>query len=203
MDELQQLMGDAYKEGMTLEDVSAFFKGKKFADLSTGNYVDKNKYNNEVSTLKGQLENVQKELNTKMTDEEKIAQSQKDKDAQIEELKKLLAANTISGNKNLVVSELTKARDTLGIKSDDKDFVSFVDNITVEDTDKSNTVAKYVSQLVANAYEKGKQDATKDAMGNFGKGKSGGSDGKDDIGSLGKKLAEQNKPSGEKFDYFK
>ena len=38
------LLGDAYKEGMTLEDVNAFFKGKKFADLSTGNYVDKNKF---------------------------------------------------------------------------------------------------------------------------------------------------------------
>ena len=43
MDELQALLGDSYKEGMTIEEIGEFFKGKKFADLSTGNYVDKNK----------------------------------------------------------------------------------------------------------------------------------------------------------------
>jgi hypothetical protein len=37
-EELKALLGDSYKENMTLEDVAAFFKGKKFADLSTGKY---------------------------------------------------------------------------------------------------------------------------------------------------------------------
>lgn len=41
-------------------------------------------------------------------------------------------------------------------------------------------------------------------MGDFGKGKGKSNpDGKETIGSMGKRLAEQNKPSGEKFDYFK
>ena len=43
MDELQTLMGEAYHEGITTEEVANFFKGKKFAHLSTGKYVDKNK----------------------------------------------------------------------------------------------------------------------------------------------------------------
>lgn len=201
---MKDLMGDSYKDGITLDEVKTFMSGKKFADLSTGNYVDKNKYTNEVNSLQGQLTDAQTQLKNKMTDDEKIVQAQKDKDAEIEKLKQLLSANTITGNKNMVVSELTNSRDILGIDSSDKDFQTFVDNITVEDSDKSNNVAKYVSKIVKDAYDKGKQDAVKDAMGNFGKGKGkGGSDEKDEIGSIGKRLAEQNKPNGEKFDYFK
>ena len=51
MDELQALMGDSYKEGLTVEDITNFMKGKKFADLSQGGYVDVNKYNNEIANL--------------------------------------------------------------------------------------------------------------------------------------------------------
>lgn len=42
--ELKAFMGEAYKEGMTLKDVSAFLKGKKYADLNGGGYVSKRKY---------------------------------------------------------------------------------------------------------------------------------------------------------------
>ena len=31
MDELQALLGDAYKEGMTVEEIGNFFKGKKLS----------------------------------------------------------------------------------------------------------------------------------------------------------------------------
>lgn len=44
VEDLKAFMGDAYKEGMTLADVSAFLKGKKYADLNSGNYVAKRKY---------------------------------------------------------------------------------------------------------------------------------------------------------------
>ena len=53
--DLKEVLGDAYKDGMTFEEVSNFFADKKFADLSTGNYVDKNKYESEVNSLKKQL----------------------------------------------------------------------------------------------------------------------------------------------------
>ena len=45
---LKDMMGDAYKADMTAEDVNNFFAGKKFTDLSTGLYVDKNKYERDV-----------------------------------------------------------------------------------------------------------------------------------------------------------
>jgi len=41
---LKDLLGDAYREDMTLAEVDEALKGKKLADLSTGDYVAKKKY---------------------------------------------------------------------------------------------------------------------------------------------------------------
>ena len=202
---LKEVLGDAYKEGMTFEEVSNFFEGKKFVDLSTGNYVDKNKYENEVNTLKTQLSEKDTALKNKMSDAEKVQLAQKEKDAEIEKLKAMLTNNTISGNKNTVNGITLSAREILGLDANDESYVSFVDNITTEDTTKSSNIATYVSKLVKDAYEKGKKDATKEDMSNLGKGKgndNGQSNPKDELGEFGKKLASMSAPK-EKFDYFK
>ena len=203
MNELQNLMGDSYKEGMTLEDVSKFFEGKKFADLSTGNYVDKSKYDNQVNSLTNKLNEKEQELNAKLTDEEKNAKASQAQAKEIEELKKALKENTVNGNKNVVQSILQGSRDILGIKAEDKDFTTFVDNFTTEDGDKTRNIANYVSQLIKNSYEKGKQDATKDAMGNFGKQKDQSSNNANEVENLGKKLASAKNSTKSQYDYFK
>ena len=201
---LKELMGDAFKDGITVEEITNFFEGKKFADLGTGQYVDKNKFDNTVNDLNKKLTDANNQLNAKMTDEEKSQQAQKEQVAEIERLKKLLSDNTINGNKNTVVGVLASTRDTLGLDVNDKDFVKFVENITSEDGARSTDIANYVSKVVKDAYEKGKQDATKDSMGNFGKGKGQSSDDAGDkIGEIGKRLAGLNKPNKETFDYFK
>lgn len=203
---LKEMLGDAYKDGMTFEEVSNFFEGKKFADLSTGNYVDKNKYENEVNSLKTQLSAKDEELKSKLNDDEKNALNQREKDAEIERLKSLLMDNTINGNKNVVNSITLPVRDTLGLDASDDNFVSFVDNITTEDSTKSTNIATYVTKLVKDAYEKGKKDAMKDNMGDFGKGKGDGGkepDDKDKLGEFGKTLAAKNTSNRRDFDYFK
>ena len=202
---LKEVLGDAYKEGMTFEEVSNFFEGKKFVDLSTGNYVDKNKYENEVNTLKTQLSEKDAALKNKMSDAEKVQLAQKEKDAEIEKLKTMLTNTAITGNKNTVNGITLSAREILGLDANDENYVSFVDNITTEDDTKSTSIATYVTKLVKDAYEKGKKDATKDDMGNLGKGKgnaNGQNDPKDELGEFGKKLASMSAPK-EKFDYFK
>ena len=202
---LKEMLGDAYKEGMTFEEVSNFFEGKKFADLSTGNYVDKNKYESEVNSLKTQLSEKDTALKNRMSDDEKIKLAQQEKDAEIEKLKTMLTNTAITGNKNTVNGITLSAREILGLDANDENYVSFVDNITTEDDTKSTSIATYVTKLVKDAYEKGKKDATKDDMGNLGKGK-GNVDGqnnpKDELGEFGKKLASMSAPK-EKFDYFK
>lgn len=202
---LKEMLGDAYKEGMTFEEVSNFFEGKKFADLSTGNYVDKNKYESEVNSLKTQLSEKDTALKNRMSDDEKVKLAQQEKDAEIEKLKEMLTNTAITGNKNTVNGITLSAREILGLDANDENYVSFVDNITTEDDTKSTSIATYVTKLVKDAYEKGKKDATKDDMGSMGKGKgndNGQSNPKDELGEFGKKLASMSAPK-EKFDYFK
>ena len=210
MDELQALMGDSYKEGLTVEDITNFMKGKKFADLSTGSYVDVNKYNNEIATLNKTItekDNAIKakdnELKSKMSDEDLVKAAQKEKDDEIERLKQLLSDNTLSSNKSIANSSLVEGLNLIGIKDDDDKVKTFIDNITTEDTEKTSSVAKYVNQLIKDAYEKGKKDSTKDAMGEFGKQKGGSSKGGDEIGALGKELAQKHSSKKTDFDYFK
>lgn len=202
---LKEMLGDAYKEGMTFEEVSNFFEGKKFADLSTGNYVDKNKYESEINSLKTQLSEKNTALKNKMSDDEKAKLAQQEKDAEIERLKTMLTNTAITSNKNTVNGITLSAREILGLDANDENYVSFVNNITTEDDTKSANIATYVSKLVKDAYEKGKKDATKEDMSNLGKGKgnaNGQNDPKDELGEFGKKLASMSAPK-EKFDYFK
>lgn len=203
MDELQKLMGDSYKEGLTVEDITNFMKGKKFADLSQGSYVDINKYNDDVKDLKKQLDEKDKDLKAKMSAEELDQAAQKAKDDEIERLKQLLSANTLNSNKSIANSSLVEGLNILGIKDGDDKVKSFIDNITTEDTEKTSSIAKYVNQLIKDAYEKGKKDSTKNAMGEFGKQKGSSENGNKEIGALGKELAQKHVSNKTDFDYFK
>jgi hypothetical protein len=202
MDELQKLMGDSYKEGLTIDDISTFLKGKNFADLSKGGYVDVNKYNSEIANLNNQIKQKDNDLKSKMTDDEKATAFAKSQEDEINKLKQLLAETQMNANKSTVNGTLAESLGILGLKSDDNDFVSFVGNITTEDSTKTSSIAKYVNKIVKDAYEKGKKDATKDALGDFGKQK-GGSTTQNEIGKLGKELAEANKKNNnKKYNYF-
>ena len=68
---LKNVLGEAYHEGITAEEVNNFFAGKSFADLSTGQYVDKNKYERDIQTLNATITEKQNALNAKLTDDEK------------------------------------------------------------------------------------------------------------------------------------
>lgn len=201
--ELQALMGDSYKEDLTVEDIANFMKGKKFADLSTGGYVDVNKYNNEVKDLQDQLSKKDVELKSKMSDEELTKAAQQAKDDEIERLKAMLSANTLSSNKTIANSSLVEGLNLLGVKEGDDKVKTFIDNITTEDTEKTSSIAKYVNQLIKDAYEKGKKDSTKNAMGEFGKQKGSSEGGNKEIGALGKALAQKHVSNKTDFDYFK
>ena len=119
-----------------------------------------------------------------------------------EELEGLLKQNTVASNKSLVNNIMTGSRDILDLDANDKDYLAFVENITTEDSNKTTSVTNYIAKLVKDSYEKGKKDALKDEMGNFGKNKGQGSSSKDDeIGKLGKELASRNVQK-EQYDYF-
>lgn len=204
MDELKALLGDSYKEGMTVEEVGEFFKGKNFKDLSSGQYVDKNKFDSKVDELTKALNEKTNELNSKLTDDEKSQQASAEQQKEIERLKSLLSENKIDSNKVATNGILSNVKTTLEIKDNDNDFNKFIENIVSEDSAKSSEIANYVLNLVNKSYEKGKTDATKDSMGNFGKSKNGSGDnkGQNEIGEIGKRIAKNSSTKSKEYDYF-
>lgn len=202
---LKGVLGDVYHDDITAEEVNNFFSGKKFTDLSTGQYVDKNKYDRDILELNNKISEKQNALNSKMTDDEKRAADFKSKDAEIERLQTLLRENTLVTNKGIAENATSSVKALLGLKDDDDDFNSFISNITTEDNAKTSSISKYVTKLINDAYEKGKKDSTREAMGNFGKSQGEGNHGakKDDEDNLGKRLAQHALPKREQVDYFK
>ena len=147
--------------------------------------------------------NYQNALSAKMTDDEKKQENDKQKDAEIKRLQELLKENTLITNKGLVENSTNNIKTLLEIKDDDNDFNTFVSNIVFEDNAKSTSVSKYISDLTTKAYEKGKKDATRDAMGKFGQGQGGNPSNKKEEDSLGKKLAQSSVTAKPTVDYLK
>jgi len=52
-EDLKTLMGDAYHDGITVEEIDTFVKGGKIVNLSSGKYVDKSKFDRIESELSG------------------------------------------------------------------------------------------------------------------------------------------------------
>ena len=200
---LKGLLGEAYHDGITAEEVNAFFEGKNFADLSTGQYVDKNKYDRDIQSLNTTITEKQNALNAKLTDDERASQEREQDKQEIRRLTDLLKQNTVTGNKGLAMSATSNLQTILGFNDTDTEYSAFIDNIVSDDSAKTNAIAKYVSKIANDAYNKGKQDALKDSMGNFGKShKSDGSDGSGDkAGALGAQLA-KNSQAKQTVDYF-
>ncbi len=74
---IKELLGDAYKDGMTVDEVETALAGKKIVDLSSGDYVSKDKFANSESRAK----KFEDELRKRMTDDEKRTQEQADREA--------------------------------------------------------------------------------------------------------------------------
>lgn len=75
---LKELLGEAYKDGITVEEIETAIANKKFADLSTGAYVSISKYQ--------ALENERNDFKEKYTST--LTETQKAEQRAIEEQKK-------------------------------------------------------------------------------------------------------------------
>ncbi len=72
---LKELMGDAYKEDMSKNDVSAFFKKQV---LSTGNYENVDKSKAEKKELNDKIAELQAQLEERMSDDDKKKKEEAD-----------------------------------------------------------------------------------------------------------------------------
>lgn len=187
--DLKELMGDAFKEDMTKEDVQAFFKKQV---LATGEYTNSGKAKAEQKELNDKIAELQSQLEAKMTDDDKKKKADADTQKLIENLQKQLKESNLSLSKRTAIGSLADAKIKAGIKDDDTEYDEFVSGISFEDNDKTEKISKYISKIVSSAYEAGKSEAIKNKLGKMGSFKEGqdGDGSGDEKGSYGKQLAQ-------------
>lgn len=205
-DEIKELLGENYHEGMTAKDVQDAFNKML---LGTGKYVNKDNADAQQRKLKEdyekQIGELNQTLNTKMTDDEKIKAAQKQRDEEFEAMKKMLAESRMNASLLNFKSNIAEAKGLAGIEENDEDFSKFVSNATLEDNEKNDSVSKYINAIVKKAYEKGKSDAVKEELGKMGKdGKAsqGDDDGTSEVDQKVKAITDKMAKKKESY-YFK
>lgn len=182
MPSLEEIMGTSYRADMTAEEVKSFFKSEI---LGTGEYVSKAKADAADRANKQKIADLQAKVQGNLTDEELKAQEREALEARIRELEESQKLSKIEAANLKAQGSLSEARVLMGIADDDKDFKKFIDNISVEDSVKTESIGKYINKLIKDAYEKGQSNATKNSLGKMGNQNVGGKD----SGDKGKDIA--------------
>lgn len=86
---LKELLGDSYKEDMTMADIEKVLADKKLADLSSGEYVSKGK----LTDYERRAKEAEKKLAEKLTEEEKAQIEQAKREEYYKQLEKENARN--------------------------------------------------------------------------------------------------------------
>lgn len=164
-EELKQLMGESYHEGMTGAEVQEYFKKSL---LESGNYVNKEASDASIAKLQKELADKNNQIKAKMTDDEKKNAEINQQLAEFEELKKKYKEQTISSNKYQAQGLTASVKEKAKIKDDDKEFDEFLTSISSEDGEKTAKISKYIAKIVNAAYENGKAEMTKEKMAKMG-----------------------------------
>lgn len=170
--DLEELLGADYREGMTAEDVTNVFKSRL---LATGEYESKLKVDAERKANAQKLQELQSKVQGSMSEEELRNAEVENLKAQIEAMKESQRISKLETAKLKAQGALAESAVLMGIASDDKEYKKFLDNISDEDSNKTESISKYINTLVKNAYEKGKAEAVKTSLGKMGNQYSGGS----------------------------
>lgn len=94
---IQDLLKDAYKEGMTIEEINSALEG---IELPTDNSAEIDRLKNALSKSNSEAANYKKQLNEKLTAEELKAKEDAEKwDALVKERDELLREKTVAGHK--------------------------------------------------------------------------------------------------------
>lgn len=202
--DLKELLGDAYKEGMTFDEINTAISAKKIADLSSGAYVNKEAAEAEKRRLEQEKKDLETQLNSKLTDDEKASKIAEEKDKQIQKLLNQIKDNNMSASKSNICSTTSDIRSKIGIANDDESFTKFVNLIALEKSEDNTYISSYLSRIMRAAYDKGTEDAKKDIVGSNNVGGKGeenpGSKKEENYGTrLGKKARENSKA---KYNYF-
>lgn len=200
-EQIRELLGESYHEGITNEEIQTFFKNSILGD---GTYIRKELAEAEKKKLQNKLQEKDNALKAKLTDEEKKKAAEIAKDQELEELRAKLLENTISSNSYKAIGLTAEARINANIKEDDSEFKEFIANISSEDEAKTEKISSYVNKIVKAAYEKGKADITKEKMAKMATFKSKTTDDDDNPNKgIGARLAQNSIKKVKQNNYFK
>lgn len=201
--ELKELLGDAYKEGMTFEEISTALSDKNLADLSTGEYVRKDKATADTKKLTTEIADLKSQLKDRMSKEERDQAANDEILNELEMLRTQLKEKDIANNKSTLISRTADMRTKIGVTDDDKEFNNFVDLVAGEDATKNGTISSYLSKILKTAYDKGVADTTKSQIADNKFKSKDGKDGNGNEENLGTRLAKQVSTKSSEVDYFK
>ena len=133
---LQEILGDNYKEDMTVAEISELISKMKLADLSKGEYVAKGK----LTEIEGKLSKTEKEFrdykSSKQTEEERKAEEVAAEVARVQGIEKELAT--------------LRAKDQLLDNGFSKDEIKYL----MENEQSPSAFAKIMADRVQSASEK-------------------------------------------------
>ena len=142
--DLKELLGENYKEDITVEEIGNLISAMKLADLSKGEYVAKGK----LTEAENKIKNITKEYGdykaSKQTEEEKKAEETAAEIARVQGIEKELAT--------------LRAKDQLLDNGFSKDEIKYL----IENEQSPSAFAKVMTDRVQSASEKAKAKDIKD-----------------------------------------
>ena len=136
--DLKELLGENYKEDITVEEINSLISAMKLADLSKGEYVAKGK----LTEAENKIKNITKEYGdykaSKQTEEEKKAEETAAEIARVQGIEKELAT--------------LRAKDQLLDNGFSKDEIKYL----IENEQSPSAFAKVMTDRVQSASEKAK-----------------------------------------------
>lgn len=176
---LQELLGDAYKDGMSLEDIDSALKDKKLVDTAKGEYVPLDKFLETEKKMKALTkENAELMKKQKGAGEER----ETEKNEYLERISQLQR----EVNKGRVEGVLKGAGLT------EEDYKDFIDSFVGDDAETSENMAKTFAAAMTKKIDSAKKDAESALKAKYLKEgvrlpDTGG--GQDEEGAIGKRLA--------------
>ena len=188
MEFLKQLLGDKYKEGMTVEEINSALEGRKFADLSTGEYVSKGKAEADQKAMQAKLKEAQDKLKNKMTDDEKAESAMQELIKNNEALAGQISAMKKEANKARIESAVADTVSKLKIDTTSETYTNFINSVSTEDAESTKNVASFLNDVLGKIYTKGAEEKQKELTGST-EFKKGAGDGKTE--SIGTRLGKE------------
>lgn len=161
MPSLKDLLGTAYKDGMTVEEMDAILTPKNLVDPSTQHVIPKetfDKTSSELADLKKKLKALE---TTTLTTEQQMAQALKD--AQDTKSQYLKEYSKVKATEVLIKAGLTE-----------KDYSGIIDGIVSEDATVSTSLATALAGMITSQRQAAEQKVRSELMSGTPKPQVGG-----------------------------